>query len=86
MHDFISRSKLQRCSESNSAAIFQSNSFPGEIYFSFRLGFFFFGNWEKRRIIWIGNGAYYLPLVIGRKGPVKEIGNKIFEEYKDTIM
>ena len=30
---------------------------------------FFFGNWEKRRIIWIGNGAYNRPLVIGGKGP-----------------
>ena len=35
MHDFISRSKLQRRSESESnfAAIFQLNSFPGEIFF-----------------------------------------------------
>ena len=62
-------SKLQFCSESNYAAIFQFNSLPGKILFlSFRLGFFF-GNWEKRRIFWIGNGAYIRPLVIGRKGP-----------------
>ena len=39
---------------------------------------FFFGNWEKRRILWIGNGAYYLPLVIGRKGPVHIFGNHTF--------
>ena len=39
MRDFISRSKLQRRSESNSAAIFQLNLFPGEIFLSFRLGF-----------------------------------------------
>ena len=29
---------------------------------------FFGGNWEKRRIFWIGNGAEYWILVIGRKG------------------
>ena len=62
-------SKLQFCSESNYAAIFQLNLLPGKILFlSFRLGFFF-GNWEKRRIVWIGKGAYIRPLVIGRKGP-----------------
>ena len=62
-------SKLQFCSESNYAAIFQLNSLPGKILFlTFRLGIFF-GNWEKRRIVWIGNGAYIRPLVIGRKGP-----------------
>ena len=27
------------------------------------------GNWEKRRLFWIGNGAEYRTLVIGRKGP-----------------
>ena len=27
------------------------------------------GNWEKRKIFWIGNGAEYRTLVIGRKGP-----------------
>ena len=43
-------SKLQFCSESNYAAIFQLNLLPGKILFlSFRLGIFF-GNWEKRRI------------------------------------
>ena len=72
-------SKLQFCSESNYAAIFQLNSLPGKIIFlSFRLGFFFFfffGNWEKRSIFWIGKAAYIGPLayirllVIGRKGP-----------------
>ena len=71
MHDFISRSKLERRSESNSAAIFQLTLFPGEIFFLSSDWDFFFGNWEKRRIIWIGNGTYYRPLVIGRKGPEK---------------
>ena len=61
-------SKLQLCSESNYAAIFQMNSLSGNIFFSFKLDFFF-GNWEKRRIFWIGNGAYIRPLLIGRKGP-----------------
>ena len=62
-------SKLQFCSESNYAAIFQLNLLPSKILFlSFRLGIFF-GNWEKRRIFWIRNGAYIRPLVIGRKGP-----------------
>ena len=62
MHDFISRSKLQRRSQSNSTDIFQLNLFPGEI----------FSDWDfleigkKGRIIWIGNGAYYWPLVVGR--------------------
>ena len=50
-------------------AIFQLNSLPGKILFlSFRLGFFL-EIVEKRRIFWIGNGAYIQPLVIGRKGP-----------------
>ena len=75
---FISRSKLQRRSESNSVAIFQMNSFPGEIFLSFRLGFWGGGNWEKRRIIWIGNGAYYWSQVIGRKGPEHIFGNDTF--------
>ena len=35
-------SKLQFCSESNSAAIVQLNLLPGKIFFlNFRLGFFF---------------------------------------------
>ena len=83
MHDSILRSKLQRRSESNSAAIFQLNSFPGEIFFSFRLGFFL-GNWEKRRISWIGNGAYYRPLVIGRKGPVLRGTGSTKEDRKSS--
>ena len=65
-------SKLQFCSESNYAAIFQLNLLPGKILFlSFRLGIFLGGGeiGEKRRIFWIGNGAYIRPLVIGRKGP-----------------
>ena len=40
MHDFISRSKLQRRSETNSAAIFQLNSFPGEIFLASDWDFF----------------------------------------------
>ena len=44
-------SKLQFCSESNYAAIFHLNSLSGKIFFSLKLGFFFFGNWEKRRIL-----------------------------------
>ena len=32
MHEFISRSKLQSCSESNSAAFFQLNSLTGKIF------------------------------------------------------
>ena len=70
MHDFISRAKFQRCSESNSAAIFQLNSFPGEIFFKLQIGTFL-GEIGKKEdnLDWIGNGAYYRPLVIGRKGP-----------------
>ena len=59
-------SKLQFCSESIYAAIFQLNCSLVRLFLSFRLGFFF-GNWEKRRIFWIGNGAYIRPLVIGKK-------------------
>ena len=67
-------SKIQLCSESNYAAIFQLNSLPDKIYFfKLQIGIFFFGNWEKRRIFWIGNGAYIRPLLIGRKGPVNVI-------------
>ena len=43
-------------------------------FFSFKLNFFGEGGggyWEKRRIFWIGNGAEYRTLVIGRKGPVQ---------------
>ena len=42
-------------------------------YICFKLGFFpcFGGNWEKRRVFWIGNGAEYQTLVIGKKGPVR---------------
>ena len=32
---------------------------------------FFGGYWGKRRIFWIGNGAEYRSLVIGRKGPLR---------------
>ena len=38
---------------------------------------FIFENWEKRRIFWIGNGAEYQTLVIGRIGP----GNFSFFSY-----
>ena len=76
MHDFISRSKLQRRSESNSAPIFQLNSFSGEIFLASDWDFFL--NWEKRRIIWIGNRTYYRPLVIGRKDSVLIFGNHTF--------
>ena len=63
-------SKLQFCSESNYAAIFQLNSLSGKIlFFLLQIGNFFFGNWEKRRKFWIGNVAFIRPLVIGRKGP-----------------
>ena len=67
-------SKLQFCSESNYVAIFQLNSLPGKILF-FELQIGIFWGWgggrklEKKRIFWIGNGAYIRPLVIGRKGP-----------------
>ena len=63
-------SKLQFCSESNSAAFFsQLNSLPGKIsVIELQIGIFF-GNWEKRRIFWIENGAYIRPLVIGIKCP-----------------
>ena len=82
-------SKLQFCSESNYAAIFQLNSLPGKILFlSFRLGMFF-GNWEKRRIFWIGKEAYIRPLVIGRKDPgfvlyIKSIITLILNGYFRT--
>ena len=63
-------SKLQFCSESNYAAIFRLNSLPGKILFWASDWEFFSGNWEKRRIFWIGKWTYIRPLVIGRKGPV----------------
>ena len=63
-------SKLQFCSESNSAAIFQLKSLPGKNLFWASDWDFFFWNCEKRRLFWIGNGAYIQPLVIGRKVPV----------------
>ena len=45
-------SKLQFCSESNYAAIFQLNSFPGKILFlSFRLGIFFWKLGKKDDIL-----------------------------------
>ena len=60
---FISQmSKLQFCSESNSAAIFQLNSLPGKIFFELQIGIFLGGNLEKRRIFWIGNGACFVCL------------------------
>ena len=59
-------SKLQCCSESNSAAIFELNSLPGKIFIELQIGIFFL-EIGKRGIFWIGNEAYYLPLVIGRK-------------------
>ena len=63
-------SKLQFCLESNSVAFFfQLNLLPGKISFiELQIGKIF---WKlgKRRIFWIGNGAYIRPLVIGRKGP-----------------
>ena len=40
---------------------------------------FFFENWEKRRIFWIGNGAEYQILVIGRKGPA------LFHQFDESI-
>ena len=58
-------SKLQFCSESNSMAIFQLNSLPGTFFLTSYCDLF--GNWEKRGIFWIGNGAFIRPLVIGRK-------------------
>ena len=63
--------KLQFCSESNSAAIFQLNSLPGKIFFKLQFGNFSWENWEKRWIFWIRNGAYIRPLMIERKGPEK---------------
>ena len=66
----LSRSKLQPGLESNSAAIYQSNSLPDETFLSSRLGSIF-GNWEKRRVFWIENGAEYRTQVIGSKGPVQ---------------
>ena len=62
-------SKLQFCSESNSAGYFSIELAPCKIFFELQIGNFL-GNWEKRRIFWIGNGAYYRPMVIGRKGPL----------------
>ena len=61
-------SKLQFCSECNYAAIFQLNSLPGNIFLASDWDFLG-GNWENRRLFWIGNRAYIRPLVIGRKGP-----------------
>ena len=40
---------------------------------------FFFENWEKRRLFWIGNGAEYRTLVIGRKGPA------LFHQFDESI-
>ena len=38
----------------------------------FKLQIVFFLIWEKKRTLWIGNGAEYRTLGIGRKGPEEE--------------
>ena len=55
-------SKLQFCSESNYAAIFQLNSLPGKILFlSFRLGIFFWKLGKKEDILDYEWGLYSAP-------------------------
>ena len=54
-------SKLQFCSESNSAAIFQLNLLPGKIFFSFRLGIFFWKLGKKEDILDWEWGLYLTP-------------------------
>ena len=55
-------SKLQFCSESNYAAIFQLNSLPGKILFlSFRLGIFFLEIWKKGGYFGLGMGPIFGP-------------------------
>ena len=44
-------SKLQFCSESNYAAIFQLNSLPGKIFFELQIGNFFWGKFGKKEDI-----------------------------------
>ena len=55
-------SKLQFCSESNYAAIFQLNSLPGKVLFlSFRLGIFFLEIGKKEDILDWEWGLYSAP-------------------------
>ena len=56
-------SKLQFYSESNSAAISQLNCSLVRFFLASDWEFFW-GNWEKKGIFWIGNGAYNRPLLI----------------------
>ena len=56
-------SKLQFCSESNYAAIFQLNALPGKIliFLSFRLGFFFLEIGKKGGYFGLGMGPIFSP-------------------------
>ena len=55
-------SKLQFCSESNYAAIFQLNSLPGNILFlSFRLGIFFWEIGKKGGYFGLGMKPIFSP-------------------------
>ena len=65
---------------------FQLNSLPGKILFWASDWEFFWGNWEKRRIFWIGNGAYIRPLVIGNKGPASTTTGWFLDDRNDCIL
>ena len=56
-------SKLQFCSESNSAAIIQLNSLPSQVRFflSFRLGIFFLEMQKKGGYFGLGMGPIFGP-------------------------
>ena len=54
-------SKLQFCSESNSAAVFHLNSLPGKIFFELQIGIFFWKLGKKEDILDWEWGLYSHP-------------------------
>ena len=54
-------SKLQFCSESNYAAIFQLNSLPGKIFFELQIGIFLGEIWKKGGYFGLGMGPIIGP-------------------------
>ena len=54
-------SKLQFCSESNYAAIFQLNSLSGKIFFELQIGIFFLEIGKKGGYFGLGMGPIFGP-------------------------